>query len=84
MQHWERLEMDIKAINAQLDWQLEQQLGYHSLPTPGQAKAIARQHTAQRRSSAGGGGMGGGGTGDGGTTNGGMVRIRRASVDSQI
>lgn len=76
--------MDIKAINAQLDWQLEQQLGYHSLPTPGQAKAIARQHTAQRRSSAGGGGMGGGGTGDGGTTNGGMVRIRRASVDSQI
>lgn len=81
--------MDIKAINAQLDWQLEQQLGYHSLPTPGQAKAIARQHTAQRRASAGGGGTVGGSTGDSGTVSGrtasgGMVRIRRASVDSQI
>lgn len=48
--HWRSLLPEVRAINVQLDWELEQRLGYHALPTPQQAGAIDRQERLRRES----------------------------------
>lgn len=86
VQYWQRLAPDIRAINSQLDWELEGQLGYHPLPTPQQAEAIALRGAAAAAWRAEHGFAAQGSTAygravRGGMGHGGMVRRNGAAAD---